>query len=94
MSIFAQEIIQPLEVIVKVDIGSEENNGSVENKVVYLKIMLKSSGAKVRMGFDFVETNRFKLKDLYVSSNAELVSMETSGETLCESAAKNLRKTC
>lgn len=93
MSIFAQEIIQPLEVIVKVDIGSEENNGSVENKAVYLKIMLKSSGAKVRMGFDFVETNRFKLKDLYVSSNAELVSMETSGETLCESAAKNLTYT-
>ena len=93
LGIFAQEILQPLEVIVDVDIGSEECNGKIENKTVHLKIMLKSSGARVRLGFDFVETNRFKLKDLYVSSNAELVSMETSGETLCESVTANLTYT-
>lgn len=93
IGIFAQEIIQPLEVIIKVDIGCEEIGGKIESKSVHLKIMLKSSGARMRLGFDFVENNRFKLKDLYVSSNAELVSMETSGETLCESAVENLTYT-
>jgi hypothetical protein len=93
MSIFAQEILQPLEVTVKVNIGTEEIDGKVENKSVYIKIMLKSSAARIKLGFDFVENNRFKLKDLYVSNNAELLSMQTSGETLCEPVTANLTYT-
>lgn len=90
IELFSLNITKPLEIIIRINIGRENRNGEFESKVTYFRVLLKSPGAKVKIDFELVESNRIKLKDLFISNKADLLSMKTESEIFKEAPDLNL----
>ncbi|OHD41037.1 MAG: hypothetical protein A2015_12160 [Spirochaetes bacterium GWF1_31_7] len=86
----AVDIEKPLEVIIRLNLGPEKDGCCKDYKVIFLKIQLKTTGAQVKIDFDFIEKNRLRLRDLFISNNSELITMGTDTIGYCENASENV----
>ena len=97
----ANEISKPIEVIIRLNVGYEENDtktllekmdfqSRAQYKEVYLKVLLKSKNSQLKADFDFIDKNRIRLKDLFISNECELIAMGTDTISFIEKTDLNL----
>lgn len=86
----ALDIQKPLEVGIRLNTGPGNDVSCTDYKIVFLRILLKSTGSQVRADFDFIEKNRMKLRDLFISNNSELIAMGTDTVSFCEHTLENI----
>lgn len=86
----AVDIVKPVEIIVRLNTGLCKTGCCKDYKIVFIKMLLKNTGAQIKIDLEFVERNRMKLKDLFISSSSELITMGTETVTYCENTSNNV----